>query len=250
MGYETDDKKEHFNDLYNTGNPVPFKTEIMDRLTYICDDFTRQEFDRHILPFCMRKSGGGETVNYVDLCSCFGNTSMAVLRGMTTDEIKDNWSTDERCETIDKPTRFKVKCTGIDISKNALAYGKRVGLYQETLNADLNHLTPEETVTLTNIMSSADVILSTAALVYLRTSTIEKILSAFASKKSEGYVIVNFLNPFSIEEANEIKKMLLKYLKFEGSVATRHRKLSEKERKSYPDEEWALLEIWILSRRV
>jgi hypothetical protein len=72
----------------------------------------------------------------------------------------------------------------------------------------------------------------------------------FASKpKAEGYMLVNFLNPFSLEKADETKRVLLKHLDFVGSMATRHRKMSQLEQDNYPGEEWALLELWVLKRR-
>ena len=99
-------------------------------------------------------------------------------------------------------------------------------------------------------MASADILLSTAALVYLDVEAIEEILESFSSKKGEGYVLVNFLNPFALEKADETKRLLLKHLDFVGSMATRHRKMSELEQSNYPGEEWALLELWVLKRRV
>ena len=68
------------------------------------------------------------------------------------------------------------------------------------------------------------------------------------SQQAPGYVIVNFLNPFTPEKADATKRLLLKHLHFVGSVATRHRRMSPLERDNYPGEDWALLEIWVLSR--
>jgi len=103
------------------------------------------------------------------------------------------------------------------------------------------------------VMGDADILLSTAALVYLDLETIEIIIEAFAngggSGKKEGYILVNFLNPFALEKADDTKKILLKHLEFVGSRATRHRRMSELEQRNYPGEEWSLLELWVLKRR-
>jgi hypothetical protein len=102
-------------------------------------------------------------------------------------------------------------------------------------------------------MAEADILLSTAALVYLDLETIDTLISSFASgskgNKNEGYILVNFLNPFAPEKSDETKRILLKHLDFVGSRATRHRKMSELEQRNYPGEEWSLLELWVLKRR-
>ena len=100
-------------------------------------------------------------------------------------------------------------------------------------------------------MKSADLLISTAALVYLTAETVDKVIREFASGEGTGYAIVNFLNPFNAEKTDEMKRILLKYLTFVGSRASRHRKLSEHEKKTFGAYgDWALLEIWVLQRGV
>ena len=131
-----------------------------------------------------------------------------------------------------------------------MAYGKKVGLFDETIVADLNDTgLVEAQAQVHRAMSEADIFLSTAALVYLDIATIERLVAAFASKTTEGYMLVNFLNPFSLEKADETKRVLLKHLEFVGSMAARHRKMSQLEQDNYPGETWALLELWVLRRK-
>ena len=79
------------------------------------------------------------------------------------------------------------------------------------------------------------------------------LVGAFAkgsgAASSEGFMMVNFLNPFALEKADATKRILLKHLEFVGSRATRHRRMSELEQNNYPGETWALLELWVLKRR-
>lgn len=250
---KTDEKKQHFDDIYVKTNPVPYKTEILDKLEYISDNNNRQMFDRLILPWIketQEKNNDTKPLNYVDLCACFGNTTMATVYGMTYDQICENWKDDTACMTIQGERRFKCHSTSIDISANAMAYGKKVGLFDEAIVADLNDKSlVEAQAQVSTAMSNADIFLSTAALVYLDISTIERIVSAFASKSTEGYMLVNFLNPFSLEKADETKRVLLKHLEFVGSMAARHRKMSQLEQDNYPGETWALLELWVLRRK-
>ena len=246
---KTDEKKQHFDDIYVKTTPVPYKTEILDKLEYISDNNNRQMFDRMILPW-IQSQEEGKTLNYVDLCACFGNTTMATVYGMTYDQICENWKDETACMTIQGQRRFKCHSTAIDISANAMAYGHQVGLFDQTIVADLNDTSlVEEQQQVSDAMANADIFLSTAALVYLDISTIERIVSAFASKSTEGYMLVNFLNPFSLEKADDTKRVLLKHLEFVGSMAARHRKMSQLEQDNYPGETWALLELWVLRRK-
>ncbi|MDZ7685557.1 MAG: class I SAM-dependent methyltransferase [Gammaproteobacteria bacterium] len=245
---KTDEKKQHFDDIYVAETPVPFKERILDALDYVSDDFNRETFDRLILPWVQAQSGSAP-INFVDLCACFGNTTMATVYGMDYQSIRDNWQDTERCMKIAADRRFPAHTTGIDISENAMAYGEKSGLFDEVMVADLNSPTAEQKQTILAAMREADVLISTAALVYLDIPAIEELLDAFAGADKEGYALVNFLNPFGLDKADETKRLLLERLDFVGSTATRHRKLSDLERENYPNEEWALLEIWVLRRR-
>lgn len=271
-GVKTDEKKQHFDDIYVESTPVPYKTRILDALDYVSDDFNRQMFDAHILPWAKLVTahgkslsqsasaagftkGNGETLNFVDLCSCFGNTTMATIYGMSYNAIRENWSDTTKCQTIESTRRLPVNITGIDISEPALAYGKSCGLYDDTICSNLNERTTTEFDKVKHAMAEADILLSTAALVYLDLDTIDTIIKSFAEGEGgdngtkEGYILVNFLNPFALEKADDTKKILLKYLDFVGSRATRHRRMSELEQRNYPGEEWSLLELWVLKRR-
>jgi len=245
---KTDEKKQHFDDIYVAKTPVPFKERILDALEYVSDDFNRQTFDRLILPW-VEKRPAGSPVRFVDLCACFGNTTMATVYGMDYGAICRNWQDETACMTIMADRRFPAHTTGIDISANAMAYGEGRGLFDEVIVADLNAPSPEQKERVRETMGQADILISTAALVYLDTQALEDLVDAFARVDREGYVMVNFLNPFGLEKADATKRLLLERLDFVGSTATRHRKLSPLERENYPDEEWALLEIWVLRRR-
>src|SRR5690606_38011529 len=185
-------------------------------------------------------------LNYVDLCACFGNTTMAILNGMDYDAIRHNWRDDIACRQINAPRRFPAHATAIDISANAMAYGRSSGLFDDTIVSDLNALAAETKQAVETAMSSADIVISTASLVYLEPDAIKELLEAFSATANEGYMLVNFLNPFSLEKTDAIKKLLLDHLEFVGSTATRHRRMSPLEQENYPGEDWSILEIWVL----
>jgi len=95
-----------------------------------------------------------------------------------------------------------------------LEYGKSAGLYDETVCCNLNERESGQFDQVVHAMSQADILLSTAALVYLDIETIEALVSSFAKgdgMNKEGYVLVNFLNPFALEKSDETKRILLKH---------------------------------------
>jgi hypothetical protein len=249
---KTDDKKQHFDDIYVAETPVPYKTNILDKLEYISDNFNREMFDAHILPF-LQQPPLRAVVNVVDLCACFGNTTMATVRGMSYDEIRENWKDEVSCMRLQKPPRFDCLVTAVDISASAMAYGKKVGLYDTAIVCNLNDRDSDDFSDTMNALKAADVLICTAALVYLDLDSIESLVKAFAHNDDgddkKGYVLVNFLNPFALEKADQTKRILLKHLDFCASRATRHRRMSPLEQENYPGEEWSLLELWVLVRR-
>jgi len=256
-GVQTDEKKQHFDDIYICETPVPYKIRILDDLSYVSDDFNREMFDTHIVPvFEKEDKGVTMKVQYVDLCACFGNTTMAALHQMSYNDIRDNWSDETRCQTIDQPRRTfnndtGVNVTAIDISPQAMAYGKKVGLYDRAIVCDLNQRTSREFRQTKTAMDQADIVISTAALVYLELDTIEILIEAFANGtgSDNGRMLVNFLNPFALEKADATKRILLSKLDFVASRATRHRRMSPLEQENYPGEEWSLLELWVLQKK-
>jgi len=248
-GVKTDEKKQHFDDIYVAENPVPFKERILDALTYVSDNFNRQTFDRLILPWAQSKAKQGAPLQVVDLAGCFGNTTMATLNGMDYEAIRNNWKDAASAQTVSHPRRFDAHATGIDISENALAYGRSAGIYDETIQADLNHPDAATRERLDATLRSANVLISTAALVYLEPQAVSSLMDAFASGGDDGYLLVNFLNPFAPEAADATKRTLLERFEFVGSMASRHRLMSPLERENYPGEEWVMLEIWVLRRK-
>lgn len=247
---ETPEKKQSFDWIYNELNPVAYKQHILEEREYVCDNFTRQEFDRLLLPQMrqLAQASGDGLVKVTEIGTCFGNTTLSLLHGLTTDEIKDFWKDNISCEAVDTPRRFPSYVTGVDLSSNALDYCKRVGIADRTIDADLNSQAGLDRVLPS--VREAGLLVSTASLVYLDVASVEQIVAAFAGGEGDGFMIVNFLNPFELEKSDAMKQILLQHLDFVGSTATRHRTLSNLEKGNYPAfGDWALLEIWALKRR-
>ena len=103
---QQDPQKTHFDDVYVQTSPVKYKERFFDDTEYICDTFNCQVFDRLILEWAQNKAESSGPIRYVDMGSCFGNTSLAILHGMSFEEIRENWTSEESCTTISKPRRF------------------------------------------------------------------------------------------------------------------------------------------------
>jgi hypothetical protein len=257
---QTDEKKQHFDDIYFMSNPVPYKVRILDALEYISDEYNQQMFDAHIVPWIQQQQQlqQDKPIQFLDLCSCFGNTTMATVYGMSYKDICANWVDEVACMTINNTRRFDCHITAVDVSDPAIQYGTTVGLYDTGLVCNLNDRSTIAFQQTVDAIRAADVCISTAALVYLELETIDALVSAFAStahkekgeSTTDGYMMVNFLNPFAIEKSDETKRILLKHLDFVGSRATKHRRMSPLEQQNYPGEEWSLLELWVLRRRM
>jgi hypothetical protein len=249
VNIKTTEKKQDWGRIYVAKTPVDYKVHMLDALDYITDDFNRKVFDRLILPWIQEQE---KPINFVDLCGCFGNTTLATVYGMNYDQICENWKDETACKQIQGTRRFPCTTSSIDISQNAMAYTEKVGIFDDTLVCDVNELDdslPEKQAIL-GMMKMADVMVATGALHYLDLEAIDSIVGAFAScRPAEGYMLVNFLNPFAPEKSDKTKKILLKHLDFEGSMVTRHRRMTQFEREAYPDEEWALVELWVMKRR-
>jgi hypothetical protein len=50
VNIKTDEKKQHFDDIYVEPTPVPYKIRILDALDYISDDFSKLCRAVHLIP--------------------------------------------------------------------------------------------------------------------------------------------------------------------------------------------------------
>eukprot|EP00929_Paragymnodinium_shiwhaense_P082120 TRINITY_DN43169_c0_g1_i1.p1 TRINITY_DN43169_c0_g1~~TRINITY_DN43169_c0_g1_i1.p1 ORF type:complete len:1161 (-),score=191.56 TRINITY_DN43169_c0_g1_i1:681-4106(-) len=251
-GAAAPNKKQQFDDIYGASNPIPYKVKLLDQLNYIADDAVRQEFDRCLLNSVVDLAGKlekrGLHLNVVDLCSSFGNTTMAIVNGMSTAAIARNWSDVTVCEKVQCERRFPCRVLAVDKSVRATDYVLRAGIADERLVVDLNSAAGVRAVA--PRMDEAHLAICTAGLVYLNVDTIMPLVHAFASADGEGYMIVNFLSPFDSRKADATKRILLEHLDFVGSYAARHRTLTQHEKDNFPNfGDWALLEVWVLARR-
>ena len=57
-GVQTDEKKQHFDDIYVCETPGPHKVRILDALDYVSDDFNKAMFEEHIRPTLAENNNG------------------------------------------------------------------------------------------------------------------------------------------------------------------------------------------------
>jgi len=246
---DVEEGKQNFDWIYTEETPVAYKTQILDARNYITDNSTRAEFDRMIKPKCddLAKARGGK-LNFLDLGSCFGNSTLGMVYGMPTEDLRSFWKDEKSCQKVTAERRFPCKTIAVDLSENALKYCKSSGLADETHCINLNDA--QERQNFKDTLQSTDILFSGATLCYLTAEAVDDVIGTFARGKGDGYICVNFLNPFEPEKSDQMKQILLKHLKFVGSAARRHRLLTEvPEKKTYPDYgDWSLIEIWVLQR--
>jgi len=205
------EKKQSFDWIYDEPDPLAYVEHIMEKRDYICDNFTRQEFDRLILARLRELatlSPSGK-VNVAEIGMCFGNTTLALVHGLTTEKIKSFWRGTMSGDLVEALRRFPCHITGVDLSSSAMAYTKRVGIADETIAADLN--TGNGLDEALPSVRQANLVISTASLVYLDVESVERIVVEFASGSGEGYMTVNFLNPFELGKSDQMKHLLQKY---------------------------------------
>jgi len=247
---DVEDGKQNFDWIYIEKTPVAYKTHILDARNYITDNSTRQEFDRQLLgrTEALAKARGGK-LNFLDLGSCFGNSTLGMVYGMPTEQMRDFWKDDASCAKVKGERRFPCNTISVDLSESAVAYCQSSGICDEGYATNLNDATGRAKVR--TALQTTDILFSGATLCYLTEEAVKDVIGTFAAGEGEGYAIVNFLNPFELEKADKMKQTLLTYLDFVGSSARRHRLLTEvPEKQTYPDfGDWSLIEIWVLKRK-
>jgi len=247
---DVDEGKQNFDWIYTEETPVNYRVHILDARNYITDNSSRAEFDRLLLSKCdgLAKARGGK-LNFMDLGACFGNSTLGMVCGMPTEEIRKLWKDSESCYKLTKERRFPCNTIAVDLSEPALAYCKKAGIADETHAINLNDAAERKKFKVT--LQTTDILYSGATLCYLTPEAVDDVIASFASGPGEGYMFVNFLNPFEPDKSDAMKRILLKHLDFVGSAARRHRLLTEvPEKQTYPDYgDWSLIEIWVLQRR-
>eukprot|EP00994_Dinema_validum_P005368 NODE_34_length_3523_cov_174.194588_g19_i0.p1 GENE.NODE_34_length_3523_cov_174.194588_g19_i0~~NODE_34_length_3523_cov_174.194588_g19_i0.p1 ORF type:complete len:1044 (-),score=280.45 NODE_34_length_3523_cov_174.194588_g19_i0:327-3458(-) len=208
-------------------------------------ELVQRVFDKVILPFA---TAADRELVFVDLCCGNGSSTMALVNGMSDAEV-----TAAAGKKVDKPRRFKSRTVAVNTSAEAEGNLKETGLFDEVLSCDLNTKHIEETSAIQTVLRDADIVVSTVSLVSLQASVVDSLARSFAAgggASPEGYFMVNFLNPFNAETANKVKQLLVQHLEFVSSTPLQTRPLTDAEKTAHPGEQSAVLESWLLKRRV
>eukprot|EP01126_Amoeba_proteus_P062431 TRINITY_DN8489_c0_g1_i1.p1 TRINITY_DN8489_c0_g1~~TRINITY_DN8489_c0_g1_i1.p1 ORF type:complete len:190 (-),score=22.26 TRINITY_DN8489_c0_g1_i1:130-699(-) len=169
---------------------------------------------------------------------------------MSVAGLKENWKDTESCQKINKPRLINCSVTGIDISGPALEYGRRIGLFQKTIQTNVNDTeSPNTRIALAEVAKS-DLFILAGTTCYLSTNTIQVLVDEFVSCPRQGFLLINFMSLFDSQNVNFMKRIVLNRLHFVGSLPTIHRKLTPNEREAFPEEKYVTNETWVLSRQM
>ena len=163
------------------------------------------------------------------------------------------WGSEDACYTLSKPRQFSVDTFGCDISANACAYGKKAGIFDDVLAADLNNLDESQKILLKERCKNANILIINSML-YLNDGIFEQVIEWFESGTDPGLLILGFVFPYDgIERCKYFKSFLMQRFDFFDSIPAQNRILDEAEGRIYGEQfgtwEQSFYENWILTRR-
>ena len=167
-------------------------------------------------------------------------------------DFAKTWASETTCYQLIKPRTFPVETVGVDLSASALEFGKKAGIFDETLKVDLNVLSESESHRLRTKCESAN-ILHINSTIYLNEDVVHRIIDWFADGKEPGLIAFPLVYPFGGRERNyRIRTHLLEKFKFLESVSTIQREVTEAEGQKFGPEFgiWNRLyyDMWYLTR--
>lgn len=240
------DKKKDWTFAYTKTYPTIYQSELMQQLRlHEKHETIKRIFDFEVLEACQQESTTRK-LNCVDLLSAYGDSFLAIIHGMTPDEIFDAWSTEEKSLNIPNPRRLNCKTVAVDKSENALKYGKLSKIFDETLQVDINHMSSQERAVLSDCMKSADIVYSGSP-GYFDLETFQFTVDCFVkSEKQFGYYIVTFNNLF-VKYHKEMKRYILEHLTFVDCLGGFTRNLLPQEQENYGVSD-AYNTTWVMKR--
>ncbi|MDY7013632.1 MAG: hypothetical protein SVX43_08495 [Cyanobacteriota bacterium] len=240
------EKKQDWSSAYRANYPTVYRNELMKRCKiHKKNDSLKRIFDSELFEECKLKSQERQLI-CVDLLSAYGDAFLAIVNGMTSDEIYEAWSSDRNSINIENRRRFNCKTVGVDISENALKYTKLAGIFDEVVQTDINQMSQEDRKLLSEYLRKSDIVHSGSP-GYMSLESFRFTVDSFAKGSDNfGYFIVSFNNIF-MKFHKEFKRYILDQLHFIDCTGGFQRNL-------LPDEEeyYGLSQVynttWIMKR--
>ncbi len=209
-GFES---KQDWSAAYIAEYPTEYRNELMKRCgIHRKNESLKRIFDTEILEKCKSKAQEKELL-CVDLLSSYGDAFLAIINGMSPEEIFEAWSSEEKSLNIDNKRRFNCKTFGVDLSENALKYAKLVGIFDEILATDINNMNQEDKNLLSDYLRKSDIVHSGSP-GYMSLESFMFTVDRFAEGSGNfGYFVVSFNNIF-MQFHKEFKQYILDKLEF------------------------------------
>jgi hypothetical protein len=238
--------KQNWSAVYESDFPVSYRNELMEKCQlHAKDGILKEVFDLEAYDK-LQVASQKEPLYCVDLLSAYGDSFLATLYGMSPEEIFSAWADEESSLNLPKPRRFACKTVGIDLSKSALNYGCRAGIFDETMAVNINQLSQSEAQQLSTTLGSAHFV-HLGAPGYMDLEQFYFVIDAFAAGKGDGVLIVAF-NYVFMKHHKEFKQYIIKKLKFINCVGGIQRYLLPKEQEYYKVS-CAYSTTWVMERR-
>lgn len=164
------------------------------------------------------------------------------------------WGSLSTCYTLSKPRQFPVTTFGCDMSKAALEYGLKAGIFDGTAALDLNNLTASQKELVREKCKTAN-IMTFNSFVYINDGVFEQVMEWFAEGTEPGMLLLGLIYPYDgVERMRSWKKLLLEKFEFFDTVPAANRTLDKQESINYGTEfgcwERSYYDFWYLTRKV
>lgn len=240
------EQKQDWSGAYEAASPVVYRDELMGKCQIHAKDGVLKEiFDREAYDK-LEKISQERPLYCIDLLSAYGDSFLATMYDMTPEEIFEAWSSEEKSFQLPKPRRFNCRTLGIDISKPALEYAHKAGIFDEIAQLDINNLSASERQNLANALGEADFV-HLGAPGYIDLEVFQFIIDAFAAGRSFGTLIVAF-NYVFMKKHKEFKQYIIEKLEFINCVGGMQRFLLPHEAEYY-NVSCAYSTTWVMERK-
>lgn len=238
--------KQNWSAAYESPFPVTYRNELMGQCQiHYKDGILNEIFNLEAYDKLQQASRKGP-LYCIDLLSAYGDSFLATIYGMSPEEIFTAWGDEESSLNLPKQRRFRCKTLGVDISDPALDYGRRAGIFDETLRLDINKMSVLDKQQLSTALSAAH-FLHLGAPGYVNLDQFYFIVDAFAEGNDFGVLIVAF-NYVFMKHHKEFKQYIVKKLDFINCVGGIQRFLFPAE-KEYYNVSCAYSTTWVMERR-
>lgn len=187
--------KATFHDVYDAEDAAPYMRE-MQKVGYIIADNAAPIARRALTALCSsgQQHSAAECPVVLELCAGYG-LSMAPIRTFRTcPELFDHYSAprpsvEEALRTDSEFLRTALRkeappvcVVGADVATNALAYGKRVGLFDATISTNLEDPRAALPVEAVELAGRAKLVLATGAFSYISVATLGALFSCWGER--------------------------------------------------------------------